>query len=260
MDTVQPSAAPLWHTVDVDQSLVLLDSHAIAGLSSQSVIERRQTYGSNELEELGGRPAWRILLDQFTNIMLLMLIAVAVVSGVLSLRHQEFPKDAIAIFAIVILNGVLGYFQESRAEKALAALKKMASPSVRVQRDGRTQEVPSQDLVPGDIVLLEAGDQVPADGRLLESANLQVRESALTGEAHGASKQAQIILAEPTPLADRKNLVFQGTGGPSRTGQGAHYQHGHEDRTGSHCRHAAIGRKRPHASATAHGSVGQCAG
>lgn len=211
MDTVQPSAAPLWHTVDVDQSLVLLDSHAIAGLSSQSVIERRQTYGSNELEELGGRPAWRILLDQFTNIMLLMLIAVAVVSGVLSLRHQEFPKDAIAIFAIVILNGVLGYFQESRAEKALAALKKMASPSVRVQRDGRTQEVPSQDLVPGDIVLLEAGDQVPADGRLLESANLQVRESALTGEAHGASKQAQIILAEPTPLADRKNLVFQGT-------------------------------------------------
>ena len=211
MDTVQPTVDPLWHTVDANQALVLLESDAEKGLAAQTIIDRRQTYGPNELEEFGGRPPWRILLDQFTNIMLLMLVAVAVVSGVLSLRHQEFPKDAIAIFSIVILNGVLGYFQESRAEKALAALKKMASPSVRVQRDGRSQEVPSQDLVPGDVVLLEAGDQVPADGRLLESANLQVRESALTGEAHGASKQAQIVLAEPTPLADRKNLLFQGT-------------------------------------------------
>ncbi|MFH7242859.1 MAG: cation-translocating P-type ATPase [Spirulina sp.] len=211
MNTIQSSTDLLWHTVDRDQALERLESNPETGLDAEAVVARRQTYGPNELEESGGRPPWRILLDQFTNIMLLMLIAVAVVSGVLSLRHQEFPKDAIAIFSIVILNGVLGYFQESRAEKALAALKKMASPSVRVQRDGRSQEVPSQDLVPGDVVLLEAGDQVPADGRLLESANLQVRESALTGEAHGSSKQAQITLTESTPLADRKNLVFQGT-------------------------------------------------
>ena len=211
MNTTQSSTDLLWHTVDRDQALELLESDLRTGLGADAVLARRQTYGPNELEEFGGRPPWRILLDQFTNIMLLMLIAVAVVSGVLSLRHQEFPKDAIAIFSIVILNGVLGYFQESRAEKALAALKKMASPSVRVLRDGRSQEVPSPDLVPGDIVLMEAGDQVPADGRLLESANLQVRESALTGEAHGASKQAQLSLPESTPLADRKNLVFQGT-------------------------------------------------
>ena len=189
----------------------MLESNPSHGLDSQTVADRQHIYGPNELEELGGRPPWRILLDQFTNIMLLMLIAVAVVSGVLSLGNQEFPKDAIAIFAIVILNGVLGYFQESRAEKALAALKKMASPSVRVLRDGHPQEVPSQTLVPGDIVLIEAGSQVPADGRLLETANLQVRESALTGEAQGASKQAQVTLLESTPLADRKNLVFQGT-------------------------------------------------
>ena len=189
----------------------MLESNPSHGLDSQTVADRQHIYGPNELEELGGRPPWRILLDQFTNIMLLMLIAVAVVSGVLSFRNQEFPKDAIAIFAIVILNGVLGYFQESRAEKALAALKKMASPSVRVLRDGLPQEVPSQTLVPGDIVLIEAGSQVPADGRLLETANLQVRESALTGEAQGASKQAQVTLLESTPLADRKNLVFQGT-------------------------------------------------
>ncbi|PSR13017.1 magnesium-transporting ATPase [filamentous cyanobacterium CCP3] len=208
------SSAPTttaWHTVGIDAALSQLDSRADTGLSAQAVVERRSQYGPNELEESGGRPAWRILLDQFTNIMLLMLIAVAVVSGVLSFRNQEFPKDAIAIFAIVILNGVLGYLQESRAEKALAALKQMASPSVLVQRDGRLQEVPSQDLVPGDIMLLEAGDQVAADGRLLEAVNLQLRESALTGEAQGVNKQAAQTLEAETALAERKNLVFAGT-------------------------------------------------
>jgi len=211
MNTIQSPAAPPWYTVDAKQAVVLLDSDSETGLSAQAIIDRRQTYGPNELEDFGGRSPWRILLDQFTNIMLLMLMAVAVVSGVLSLQDQEFPKDAIAIFSIVVLNGVLGYFQESRAEKALAALKQMATPSVRVQRDQRLQEVPSQDLVPGDILLLEAGDQVPADGRLLESANLQVRESALTGEAQGVNKQAKVVLDDTTPLAERKNLVFQGT-------------------------------------------------
>ncbi|WP_035985848.1 cation-translocating P-type ATPase [Leptolyngbya sp. KIOST-1] len=205
------SSTLAWHTVGIDAALGQLDSHPDTGLSAEAVVERRRQYGPNELEETGGRPAWRILLDQFSNIMLLMLIAVAVVSAVLSFREQEFPKDAIAIFAIVILNGVLGYLQESRAEKALAALKQMASPTVRVQRDGRLQEVPSQDLVPGDIVLLEAGDQVSADGRLLEAVNLQLRESALTGEAQGVNKQAGLTLAAETALAERKNLVFQGT-------------------------------------------------
>ncbi|MEA5452944.1 cation-translocating P-type ATPase [Leptolyngbya sp. CCNP1308] len=211
MNNPSPDSTTAWHTVGIDEALSQLDSNDDTGLTAQAVLDRRSQYGPNELEEVGGRPAWRILLDQFTNIMLLMLIAVAVVSGVLSYRNQEFPKDAIAIFAIVILNGVLGYLQESRAEKALAALKQMASPSVRVQRDGRLQEVPSQDLVPGDIMLLEAGDQVAADGRLLEASNLQLRESALTGEAQGVNKQATRTLAADTGLADRKNLVFQGT-------------------------------------------------
>ncbi|MFQ4137518.1 cation-translocating P-type ATPase [Nodosilinea sp. PGN35] len=211
MNDLSPAPTTAWHTVGIDEALGQLESDADTGLSAQVVVARRQRYGPNELEEAGGRSAWRILLDQFTNIMLLMLIAVAVVSAVLSFRDQEFPKDAIAIFAIVILNGVLGYLQESRAEKALAALKQMASPSVRVRRDGRLQEVPSQDLVPGDIMLLEAGDQVAADGRLLEASNLQLRESALTGEAQGVNKQATRTLAAETSLAERKNLVFQGT-------------------------------------------------
>ncbi|MGD1905740.1 MAG: cation-translocating P-type ATPase [Leptolyngbyaceae cyanobacterium] len=199
-----------WHTVDAQQALKLLESDR-TGLSATAVIERRAHFGANVLEEAPGRSPWRILFDQFTNIMLVMLIAVAVVSGVLSIRSQEVPKDAIAIFAIVILNGVLGYLQESRAEKALAALKQMATPNVRVLREGRTQEVPAQDLVPGDVVLLEAGVQVAADGRLLEASNLQVRESALTGEAQAVTKQAQGVLSEEVGLGDRANLVFQGT-------------------------------------------------
>ncbi len=211
MNDLSPAPTTAWHAVGIDEALGQLESNVDSGLSAQTVADRCHQYGPNELEEVGSRPTWRILLDQFTNIMLLMLIAVAVVSAVIALRAEEFPKDAIAIFAIVILNGVLGYLQESRAEKALAALKQMASPSVRVQRDGRLQDVPSKDLVPGDIMLLEAGDQVAADGRLLEASNLQLRESALTGEAQGVNKQATRTLAAETSLADRKNLVFQGT-------------------------------------------------
>ncbi|MEO0985778.1 MAG: cation-translocating P-type ATPase [Cyanobacteria bacterium J06639_14] len=200
-----------WHTIEPDKALALLQSDRTCGLSVQEILARREQVGANVLEEAQGRSAWRILLDQFTNIMLVMLIAVAIVSGVLSLRANEVPKDAIAIFAIVILNGILGYFQESRAEKALAALKQMASPHVRVMRDGKPLEVPSQDLVPGDVLLLEAGMQVAADGRLLEVSNLQVRESALTGEANAVTKQAAGTLEGDTSLGDRTNLVFQGT-------------------------------------------------
>ncbi|MBE9139659.1 cation-transporting P-type ATPase [Nodosilinea sp. LEGE 07088] len=211
LSSTSNSATPAWYTVGIEQALGDLGSNAETGLSSQAVIDRRQQHGPNELEETGGRSPWRILLDQFTNIMLLMLMAVAIVSAVLSMRNQEFPKDAIAIAAIVILNGVLGYLQESRAEKALAALKQLASPNVLVQRNDRLQEVPSQDLVPGDILLIEAGNQVAADGRLIEAANLQLRESALTGEAQGVNKQATITLPAETALAERKNLVFAGT-------------------------------------------------
>lgn len=206
-----PDSATAWHTLEAEKALETLQSDRQAGLTSQQVSERLERYGPNELTESGGRSPLAILIDQFTNIMLLMLIAVAVVSAVLDLRASRFPKDAIAIFTIVILNGILGYVQESRAEKALAALKRMASPRVRVMRDGKILEVGSKDLVPGDIMLIEAGVQIAADGRLVEAANLQVRESALTGEAHAVSKQADTHLPEDMPLGDRVNLVFQGT-------------------------------------------------
>jgi P-type Ca2+ transporter type 2C len=215
-----PESTNLWHGLEVDKALEMLDSDANRGLTSQEVEQRRQKHGLNELEEHGGRSPWQILLDQFTNIMLLMLIAVAFISGLLdfvaltggTLKPGEVPfKDTIAIMAIVILNGILGYVQESRAEKALAALKKLSSPSVRVLRDGKLGDVAAKELVPGDVMLLEAGVQIAADGRLIEQSNLQVRESALTGEAEAVNKQAILTLPEDAPLGDRLNSVFQGT-------------------------------------------------
>ncbi|MCL1473723.1 cation-translocating P-type ATPase [Argonema antarcticum] len=206
--------------MDVEKTLTRLNSDRNSGLTSQEVSARVQRYGTNELEETSGRSAWQILLDQFTNIMLLMLIGVALISGILDvvslqtkgLSPGEVPfKDTIAILAIVILNGVLGYLQETRAEKALAALKRLSSPKVRLIRDGRTLEVSAKELVPGDIMLLEAGVQLAADGRLIEESNLQIREAALTGEAQAVNKQADLDLPEDTSLGDRINLVFQGT-------------------------------------------------
>ncbi|NDJ16361.1 cation-translocating P-type ATPase [Myxacorys almedinensis] len=216
----QPKLDTAWHTLEAPRSLELLQSDPRAGLSQSQVSDRQTKYGLNELEETGGRSSFEIILDQFKNIMLIMLIAVALISGVLSfldwrsgaLEPGEIPfKDTIAILAIVILNGILGYLQESRAEKALAALKQLAAPRVRVVRDGKTLEVDSQDLVPGDVMLLEAGVQVSADGRLVEAVNLQIRESALTGEAHAVTKNANLHLPEETSLGDRINLVYQGT-------------------------------------------------
>ncbi|TFI55232.1 cation-translocating P-type ATPase [Mastigocladus laminosus UU774] len=215
-----PDSTTPWHSLEVDKAIELLSTNADTGLSPQEVQQRLEKYGPNELEETGGRSAWEILVDQFKNIMLLMLIAVAIVSGVLDLlalqrgelKPGEVPfKDTIAILAIVVLNGILGYVQESRAEKALAALKKLSSPNVRIIRERKPLEVAAKDLVPGDVMLLEAGVQVAADGLLLETSNLQIRESALTGEAEAVNKQAKTTLPEDTGIGDRINSVFQGT-------------------------------------------------
>lgn len=220
VNTASPNTASIWHTLGVHQTLEQFQTDRESGLTSQQVTAQLKQYGTNELIETGGRNTWEILLDQFTNIMLLLLIAVALISGGLDffdwkagkLSPGEIPfKDTIAIFAIVILNGLLGYFQESKAEKDLAALKKLASSRVRVIRDGKTTEVDSKELVPGDVMLLEAGVQVAADGRLVDASNLQIRESALTGEAQAVNKRVDAELPPETSLGDRINLVYQGT-------------------------------------------------
>ncbi|MEJ1930718.1 cation-transporting P-type ATPase [Nostoc sp. NIES-2111] len=209
--------SPAWHTIEVDQALQKLEGDRTSGLRAAQIAEKQQQYGTNELVETGGRSPLEIFWDQFKNIMLLMLIAVAIISAILDIRESfsagkfVFPKDAVAIFVVVFLNGVLGYIQESGAEKALAALKNLASSKVRVIRDNKPVEIESKELVPGDIMLLEAGVKVAADGRLIEAANLQLREAALTGEAHAVNKQAEVLLPKDAALGDRINLVFSGT-------------------------------------------------
>ncbi|MBJ7901642.1 MAG: HAD-IC family P-type ATPase [Cyanobacteria bacterium RI_101] len=216
-----PDPQTPWHTYGLAQSLERLAGDPQGGLTAAAVAERQRRYGLNELIDGAGRSSWEIFLDQFKNVMLVMLIAVAVVSGVLDivqlrtgqLKPGNVPfKDTIAILAIVILNGVLGYLQESRAEKALAALKKLSSPAVQVIRDGQRQSAAAETLVPGDIMLLEAGSQLCADGVLIEAINLSIRESALTGEAQPVNKRvSETGLAADTPLGDRHNMVFTGT-------------------------------------------------
>ncbi len=176
------------------------------GLSAAEAAARLAAHGPNELQETISRPAWKMLLAQFGEPMILILVAAAA----LSLALGDYV-EAIAILAIVVLFGVLGFIQEYRAEKAMAALKQLASPTVRVRRDGTLREIPARELVPGDIVRLEAGNIVPADLRLLECANLQVMEAALTGESEAVAKQIGALADADLPLGDRKNLAFLGT-------------------------------------------------
>ena len=216
-----PALDQPWHTYPVEKTLRILETSADDGLTSTSQQLRQAHYGINELQEGSKRSHWRILLDQFNNVMLLMLIGVAVVAGLFELvqlhsgnaAKSGVPfKDTIAILAIVVLNGLLGYFQESRAEKALAALKRLAAPQVQVIRDRTRLLVEASSLVPGDIFLLEAGTQLCADGQLIEAHNLQIREAALTGEAHAVMKESHLAgVPQATALGDRPNMIFAGT-------------------------------------------------
>ncbi len=199
-----------WHALSADDCLQQLQASR-DGLSTADAARRLADGGANKLQLSAGRSAWEILWDQFSNVMLIMLLAVAAVSGAVSLHQQEFPKDALAILVIVVLNGLLGYLQESKAQQALLALRDMAQPLVVVRRDGEWQRLSSELLVPGDLIRLEAGDKIPADARLLEAADLGVREAALTGEAEAVFKQPGLLLEASTPVLERQNCLFQGT-------------------------------------------------
>jgi len=194
-----------WHALSKDE---VLDNLKVRenGLTGTEVAQRQALYGLNQLTE-APRPGFlRLLWDQFNNFIVWLLIVASVVSALLG----EWV-DASAILAIVLLNAILGIVQERRAEEALAALKKLAAPEARVLRDGHHVTVSSRELVPGDIVYLEAGNHVPADVRLIEAINLQVDEAALTGESHVVQKNAAMILEKNIPLGDRKNTTFMGT-------------------------------------------------
>jgi P-type Ca2+ transporter type 2C len=205
-----------WHLLDSTEVLQQLDTNIASGLSQTEVTHRLKKYGSNQLTELPGESLWKILWRQLTATMVVVLIVAALIS--IALRDYT---NAVAIFAIVAFNAILGVRQEYQAGQAIAALKKLAVSTVKVRRDERVQEISARQLVPGDIVLLETGNLVAADYRLLESSNLRIQEASLTGESEPTDKNAQTLRhpdspigAPPKaaqPLADRDNMAYMGT-------------------------------------------------
>ena len=185
------------------------------GLSAEEAAGRLMADGKNKLKEAKPVPLWRRFLSQLADPMIIILIAAAVVSGMTAVYAGESFADVIIIMIVVLINAVLGVAQESRAEKAIAALQEIAAATSKVMRDGKQQTIRSEELVRGDIIVLEAGDAVPADGRILECASMKVEEAALTGESVPVLKTERVLSLEEgtkdVPLGDRKNMVYMGS-------------------------------------------------
>jgi Ca2+-transporting ATPase len=196
-----------WHAVPVRDVVVALDVDPDSGLSSAEAARRLERHGENRLADAPREPRWRAFLRQFQDLLILILLAAAVVSLVVS-REWETP---IAIAAVVLLNAVIGFVQESKAEASLDALKRMLVTTATVRRDGRNVRLDATELVPGDVVVLEAGDRIPADGRLLAAVSLEAQESSLTGEAQPVNKATDAEVAEDAALGDRVTAVFMNT-------------------------------------------------
>ncbi len=206
MNANVPSRPVDWHLLDSPEVLAQLQVDPAVGLSAEEVEARRQKYGWNELIEHQRAGALAMFFEQFKGVMVLVLLAAAIISGLLG-EHL----DAVVILAIVIINALLGFVQEYRAEQAMAALKRIATPSARVRRGGKTQSVPSRELVPGDIILVEAGDAISADSRVIKVANLRVQEASLTGESEPITKHTRLLTGTDIPLGDRRNMLYFGT-------------------------------------------------
>ena len=197
----------LFYTRDIAEVLDEMSVDVTSGLTTPEAERRLAATGPNELVETEGTPPWRIFLNQFTDVMVIVLMVAAVIAAAIG-----DVKDAVVILVIVVLNAVLGFVQEYRAERAIRALKLLAVPSVRVRRDGgAVTDVPALAIVPGDVVLLEAGSSVPADGRLVEVTSLEVAEAALTGESYAVEKTTAALDQENLSVGDRRNMVYMGT-------------------------------------------------
>ncbi len=202
---MQTDPLTAWHTLPTDQAIERLSSHPAQGLSATDAAQRLADHGHNRLAEKPPRPAWLKFLDQFRDTLVLILLGAAVLAGAIG-----DLKDAIVITVVVLLNASLGFFQEHRAEAALAALKNMLAPTARVRRDGEVLQIDAADLVPGDLLLLEAGDRIPADARVLSAHSAEVAEAALTGESHAVAKLPEAV-EENSALAERHNMLYMNT-------------------------------------------------
>ena len=205
-----------WHALDAEEVLQHLEVQK-NGLSSTEVEKRLAHYGKNQLKEAPRPGFWTKLWAQLNNFVVMLLLVAALISGIIGWQEFQHTGDSTsfvepgAILMIVVLNAILGLIQEGKAEEALASLKKMFAPEAHVLRDGKRTTVPSHNLVPGDIVYLEAGNYVPADVRLIEAINLRVEEASLTGESLPVQKNASARLDNNVPVGDRKNTAFMGT-------------------------------------------------
>ncbi|WP_223066463.1 calcium-translocating P-type ATPase, SERCA-type [Paenibacillus caui] len=195
-----------WHRLETKELLDWFQVKQNEGLPTEDAAKRRETAGWNELAEAKRVSPLLLFLNQFKDFMMLVLMGATLISGLLG----EY-LDAITIIAIIVLNGCLGFFQEFRAERSLRALKELSAPNAKVVRNGKETVMPAREIVPGDIVLLESGDRIPADIRWLETSGCDVEESALTGESHPVGKHALVIADEEVPLGDQKNIGFMGT-------------------------------------------------
>ncbi len=202
----EPKAPVDPHTLNAAAVAALLSVRPETGLSAREALERLSLAGPNRLPQAPARSPWKVLLAQFKSILILILLGAVVLAALVG-----STKDALVILAVVVINALVGFYQEYRAERSLAALKSMLPRKARVRRDGVTQDIAADDVVPGDILLLEAGDQVAADGRLWLAAGLEIDESTLTGESQPAAKQADQLVAANAPLGDRLNLAYMNT-------------------------------------------------
>src|ERR1043166_5744798 len=202
-----------WYRQSTEEVLATLGSTG-NGLSAEEAAQRLVANGPNELTEGKRIKPWEVFLAQFKSLLIWILISAASISGFLG----EWT-DCFAILAIVVLNAFIGFYQEFKAEQSIAALKQLTAPRAKVRRNGTITTLPASQVVPGDVIELEAGDCVAADARLLESASLKLVEAALTGESDAVSKRASMLHRDDIPLGDRTNMVFMGTSVATGVGQ-----------------------------------------
>ncbi len=199
----------MWQTIKKEDVLREFGTNSKNGLTEEEVKKRQNKYGKNRLKDKPKENIFVKFIKQFNDFMIIILIIASIVSAVIStLQGQNDYIDSIIIIGIVILNALMGVIQEAKAEKSIEALKKMTPPHAKVVRNRHTKEVLAEDLVPGDIIILEAGNYVPADSRLIECFNLKIEESSLTGETEGIEKNENIIVNKDAPLGDQKNMAF----------------------------------------------------
>jgi len=197
----------MWFDKSIDETTKTLSVNPITGLTSSQVETQREKYGFNKLASKKQKTILQLFLSQLNDVLIYILIAAAVISGAIG-----EVSDSIIIGIVILINAIVGVIQEAKAEKALEALKKLATPKAVVKRNGELIEIPSEEVVPGDIIIIDAGRYIPCDLRLIESANLKIEESALTGESVPSDKDASVVLSgEDTPLGDQKNMAFMST-------------------------------------------------